>query len=405
MLCHLRHPRVFLIATFSVSAFAFAASADRIELAGGGHVDGELVNRDREGNEPFIIRTEFGKVILRSADVASAKLLRKEQELYERYLRRVSTADDNWKLAEWCKQNNLLQERLHHLNEVIRLDPEHQGARKALRYVKRDGEWITRDAAMNRRGFVRHKGQWRLPQEIAIAEAREQEATKIREYRNQLNRWRSWFGKRREDEAAKGVQQLDDPLAVPTILEQLERENRTYVIRLYVDALGRIGSTAATRGLIDLALATDDDEFRILCLEKIETPDQIELASSILASALESPQNERIHRAATSLAQIGAPNAILPLIDALVTTHTIKVGQGQEGRIAPTFTQGPGGSGGGLSVGGKPKIRRVQVKNRPVLQSLLELTDNVNFDFDQDSWRQWYESQHGPVNVNLRRDN
>jgi hypothetical protein len=55
-------------------------------------------------------------------------------------------------------------------------------------------------------------------------------------------------------------------------------------------------------------------------------------------------------------------------------------------------------------VGGGPRIANRQVKNRSVLEALLALTDNVNFEFDQTKWRRWYAEKDVPADVNLRRD-
>ena len=395
---------ITLLGTLALGVVVGPTSADRLHLVGGGHVDGMVINRDRSANEPYIVRTDFGKITVKSSDVQNAKLLRKEQQLYERYARRTKTASDHWKMAEWCKKHNLLNERRHHLLEVVRLDPDHAQARSALNFRLIDGKWQSRTEFMEKRGYVRYKSQWRLAQDVAILEAKEKEQSALREYRNQLKRWRSWLGKRREAEAVDAIRQIHDPLAVPAIKEQLENETNAKVVDLYVAALGRIATPSATRSLVDLALNTDDEELRIRCVQKLKTPDQVELASNVMIEALSSPSNALIHRAAKCLANFESPNALPPLIDALVTTHTMKVGAGQEGRIAPTFSRGPGGTSGGLAMGGKAKIKKVTVKNRPVLEAILSLTENVNFEYDQERWRRWYESQHIPVNVNLRRD-
>lgn len=388
-----------------VAITAAVAHADRLELVHGGQVAGEVINKDREDGTPYIMRTEFGRVLVASDDVTRVRVQRDEQKAYERFLMRMpATADGNWRMAKWCKTQNLVNERRHHLRETIRLDSDHAAARKALNYVLRDGKWETRHEIMEQRGFVRHKGQWRLPQDIAIEDQQVKQRDAEREYRNQLKDWNSWIGKKRENEAYAKLDEIVDPTAVPALVERIHHKRTSHEFLVAcVDALGRIASPAATRAIVDVALQTPDEELRLHCLDKIQTADQVELAASILVFALDSKDNKMIHSAAKGLSHIGAEKSVRNLIDALVTKHKLTIGAGQEGRINPTFSRGPSGSSNGISMGGKPRIKIVELENRPVLEALLALT-NVNFEFDQTQWRQWYENRNLPERINLRRD-
>ncbi|MFM9116232.1 MAG: HEAT repeat domain-containing protein, partial [Planctomycetota bacterium] len=91
-----------------------------------------------------------------------------------------------------------------------------------------------------------------------------------------------------------------------------------------------------------------------------------------------------------------------PLIDALVTKHKQVVSSGGgAGSISPTFSAD---GGGGLSMGGGPKVIQNNVNNEPVLTALQTLHPNVNFGFDEVAWRRWYGEQRSPTVDNLRRD-
>ena len=114
---------------------------------------------------------------------------------------------------------------------------------------------------------------------------------------------------------------------------------------------------------------------------------------------LSDDENLMVRRAATALARMKDPAATLPLIEALITEHKQQVGGGG---INPTFSnQG----GGGLSMGGRPKIVLRKLKNEPVLTALTLLHPGVNFAYDEERWRAWYVEQTTPKNVNLRRSN
>ena len=379
--------------------------ADVLELSHGGRVEGEIVNLDRAEDEPYVIRTQFGLITVSHDDVARVRVPSEEQKKYNFWLDKMpATADGNWKMAEWCQQNGLSDERELHLREVIRLDPEHGDARQALGYVRRDGEWATRNDIMQQRGFIRHRGRWRLPQEIELDEAREKQDASVREWRTKIKRWRNWIGRRREEEAVAELRSISDPLATSVIAGLLPRESDPRVQRLYIEALGKLGNATAANALVEFALRTDDDETRLFCFDQIQSSGQSELAVAQLVAVLESNQITILRRAAVGLAHLEDPTAIQPLIDVLVTHHKVQVSPNNSGRLAPTFGSGPDGGAGGISVGGSPRIENRRVKNRSVLEALLALTDDVNFEFDQARWRQWYAKKNVPAGFNLRRD-
>ena len=118
-----------------------------------------------------------------------------------------------------------------------------------------------------------------------------------------------------------------------------------------------------------------------------------------LIKELESKLNWRVNRAAVGLANMKPQQAVLPLIDALETTHKYDIVKGG-GNMSASF-----GSGGtGFSPGGKRIERReINHQNREVLNALSVLTDGVNFQFDEDRWRDWYARANTPPNINLRR--
>ncbi len=78
------------------------------------------------------------------------------------------TEEGNWKMAEWCRQNNLTKQRALHLEEILNLNPDHEGTRYGLGYQRLGGVWTTTQEHFEKLGYVLHKGQWKTPQEIEI---------------------------------------------------------------------------------------------------------------------------------------------------------------------------------------------------------------------------------------------
>jgi hypothetical protein len=115
---------------------------------------------------------------------------------------------------------------------------------------------------------------------------------------------------------------------------------------------------------------------------------------------LRSKDNAVVNRAARGLQRMKDRSAVGPLIDALVTTHKIKVA-GNPGNISTTF--GSGGGGGLSAGGGGPKIYTVHTSNQAALDALIALT-GTNFNFDKQAWKYWFATQKRPDGVQGRRN-
>lgn len=395
-------PALLVILTLAVS---MPLRAERIQLKSGGEVTGELVNSDRQADEPYIIRTEQGVVVtLDASNVKRIVVPSQAERQYKKFIKKMPpSADGNWKMAEWCRKNSLSDQHRFHLQEAVRHDPNHENARRALGHQFIDGQWTTREAVMRQRGFVRHGGDWRLAQEVEIEEERERLKQAQSELRRKIKRWYGRIGKRGEAEAIEAIEAIDDPLAAATVAELLNKESRVPVQRLLIETLGRLPSDISSTTLINWALKSNDTETRLLCLDQLRKTGR-EPATEAFIQGLRSKENAIVIRSAVGLEHMEDPAAIKPLINALVTTHRVRVSGGSSGSINPTFSRGSNGTfGGGLSLGGGPKYADRQYKNRRVLETLMALASNVNFEYDEDRWRQWYIAKNSTEVINLRR--
>ena len=114
-------------------------------------------------------------------------------------------------------------QRQAHFRRVIELDPNHAEARRTLGYSQVDGQWVTYDEVMIKRGYVRHNGKWMLPQEIEIAENKQKLEAAQQEWFQKLKRWRSWFGTDRDQQARANIASITDPDAVRALATGLAR--------------------------------------------------------------------------------------------------------------------------------------------------------------------------------------
>jgi hypothetical protein len=140
---------------------------------------------------------------------------------------------------------------------------------------------------------------------------------------------------------------------------------------------------------------------RHLCLDNLIKYHRQGLASPYIR-ALGNKDNEVINRAGAALGQIGDRDAIGPLIEALVTKHKVKVSDANPDQHAYTFSKD---SGGAFSFGGGgPQYVMQSVRNRAVLDALITLSGNANFEYDQVQWRGWLAAQAKAAAIDVRRD-
>jgi hypothetical protein len=316
-------------------------------------------------------------------------------------------------MAEWCKEVGLRGPRERHLQEVILREPGHEAAHQALGHQRFDGKWQTPEAHMASQGYVKYHGAWRTKQDITLAKANEAVESKVIEWRQQIRIWRSWIGRKREQEGYANLRAIRDPNAAPTLIDLLDEKKQPRDLRaLAVDVLAELPGHPGEQTLIKLAIFDADESIRDACLDHL-VRHQSKSAVMQYIALLKHEQNLVVQRAAAALGRLNDPLAATALMEALVTIHEILIspgngGQGGLGPIASTFGNSPSGginpSGGGFSAGSaKPVKKKVPINNDAALKALTTLYPGTNFAFDKVAWKQWYVEKFEPPSVNLRR--
>jgi len=268
----------------------------------------------------------------------------------------------------------------------------------------------TQQETMAERGYVRYRGSWRTAQEIELLERAERAQLARAEWKSRIDRLRRQLDQpAHADHASEQLAEIADPAAVPALAAAVAADRAFRVRALIVESLSRIRSGDAISTLIAVALDHDDPETRIVAIEHLATVAP-EAAAAGFTSALGSPDNARINRAAAALGRLVAAlppesplrhdDAVLArLVASLETRHEGVAGGGAaEGATSVTFTP----SGGGLAFGGGPKRVRALVKNDDVLETLATLS-GVNFAWDLGAWRAWLATRESPADLDLRR--
>lgn len=388
--------------TLALSLLALVGAADEVRLESGGAIRGEVI---RDGDLPrsvVAVESPWGRVHLPRTDVASVTPQSPAHAEYRRRAPTVSdTADSQMALALWCRDRGLGDELRVHAARVLELDPEHEQARQLLGYRQVNGQWMTRDDLLARRGLVRHDGEYRTRQEIELVKQAEAVEAATREWKRKLGDLREELGSPRAEvarNAAEALTELTDPLALGPLIELLYDERDPRAKPVLIRAVGQYNNGAALGALVRVALEDPDPEARAVSLEQLATSARPGLAAPFVG-ALGSSDNVAINRAADALLALGADDAAGPLVEALVSTHRFRVGNDSGG---DTYSMNTGA--GTHSFGGNsPKVIKRQMKNPSVLNALVELT-GVNFSYDQHAWMAWLASRQREVEIDLRRD-
>jgi len=396
----------YVIVTMMLVGSCAVAQAEIFHLSSGGTVEGTLLNPDESPRSTFQVQTDSGVLVLGRTTVRDVVAFSAQLKQYEEFLPRMpDTIEGQFQMARWCDQNNLPEKRDFHYNEILKRDPDNLDARKALGYERFQNKWIIRDDWMRSQGYVRDGGRWRFPQDIKMMENDRSIEDQQVEWRKQIRTWRSWLkrGGDKAQEAARELQKVNDPYAGLAVIELLEDENHPAVRDLLVDALAKINTPQTTMALVKLAANDPNDSVRDRATIGLEQRDS-QVAVSYLISQLQSKDNTVVNRAAIVLGRLKHPASILPLMDALVTTHKFQVTRGtQPGRTNAAFDST---GGGGMSFGQeKAKIIDRDLQNQGVRVALKQVLDEeVDYQFDEASCKAWYANKKMPLNVDLRRD-
>jgi Pretoxin HINT domain len=150
----------------------------------------------------------------------------------------AGTAEDHWKLAQWCEVNGLDAEARAHYVTVTRLDPSREAAWKRLGLKKVGGRWVS-DA--------------QLAQEQAETSAQKKADT---HWKPLLLKWHGWLhdhGPKKRADAQAALDRLDDPRAVPLLWAVFATGDATDQGAV-VPVLARLDGPAAGRALAMIAV-------------------------------------------------------------------------------------------------------------------------------------------------------
>lgn len=392
-----RYTLVFVVAF--VATVVASARADVFVLKNGGRIQGQWLNSDQKPAGKYVIRTAAGvELTVDAAQIAEAQLESTDVHEYERLAPGfANTVADQWKLAEWCRERKLPEQRRRHLERIVELDPDYAPARRALGFSLVAGEWVTPEGHRAKQGYRYFRGRWRLPQEIELIENREKAAQIERDWVAKIRRWRQDLFGTQAAEARRQILAIRDPAAVKPLAELITTEPVRAVKLLYLDVLGEIRNGPAKNVMVLVVFSDPDVEMFHAAVDKLvplKTPEMVE----VFVQALKQANNVRLNRAAYVIGRLNEPSTIPALIDVLVTTHKVTTpGRGSPDAITSVFPNAerstlPVGNGS-FQFGNGNQTRLETVPNQEVLNTLVRFSRGVSFGFDPPAWHRWYANE------------
>jgi hypothetical protein len=129
------------IAGAAVALACSATRADIVHLKEGGVLEGRIV---KDAPDQITLETRMG---VQQIDRSRITSIEKVKTAWEEYRERAvvlepKDADGHYQLALWCRGKSLAAEAMGEFRKAIEANPDHEGARKELGFVKTKKGWV-----------------------------------------------------------------------------------------------------------------------------------------------------------------------------------------------------------------------------------------------------------------------
>lgn len=406
---NLGHYRLLAIVLASVFVQMYAiARADQFLFKDGRFLNGKIVSRqevatanpDKKSSltdEELVIEVEPDVLVtIRKSELALDGIRVKDPGLktYEDGTTRIqNTVESHMAAVKWSAQHGPKELQNAHYLRILDIDPSNKDARAALGHVNQSGQWERLEDRMQRMGKVKVKNQWVYPEATEISE--EDLEKRRKEFKVMTNITNS-----NASQAMAKIEKVDDPLLTDAISDRLADRNKlAEPIKLFF--IAQIARQPTAKGIRALVACSLDPSVPVHnaaldALIHAKEPEIRQAAVQLLIRlGLASSDNAQINAAGYALGKLEAEDAVLALINKLVTRHEIIIAnEGNTYSDSGTFSYGNQG----------PKKSVVSAKNPEVLGALAQITGQGQLGYERAEWMKWYASVHAKPVEDLRRD-
>ncbi len=174
-------------------AFAVSATADELHLK-----DGQvLAGRVFEDGDRYTVVDRDTKHAVKKSEVSDLARKRSFMDEFDDRLGKLPADDAEaiFEFGRWLDENDWASRAKLAYAEVLDLDPDHRGARRALGYALYEGTWVSPEELNRRKGLVEFEGRWytkhdleELKKQIEGDEKLRQALTERRQANDRINR-------------------------------------------------------------------------------------------------------------------------------------------------------------------------------------------------------------------------
>ena len=405
---------IVILAAMCLSSTLFAqnnAVLDRILLKSGGELVGSIQSESQEAGKTFVVfETESGGILKLDKNRLIRTIFPADGLATEYAVRAaadVNSPEAHWAVVEWCQEQKSGRTRFKkeiefHLLQIVEVDPNDKKAWQKLGYVRREGGVWTKDEKMFAiSGYTKVNGKWKSNQLAGVSQRLQNNDQARRDGVIAFKKWEKSLRKNGAATARVDLFSIMSTTVVPPLYEFSREHRDARVRRLAVDAIATVDSSVAIEALVNFAIQDPDVGVRQAAATSLENekhfgPEQV-AAMVVRGGFLHHQQNEFVDRAGRLLGQVQSEAAILPLINALQTTHKVSTGRGQ-GR---TQARSVGGEVQGLDTGGGQSTVDVISRNQAVAGALRAITKK-EFGFDKAAATAWYIENYSYTEMELR---
>ncbi len=303
--------RKSLIAASLVAFLACPATApaETVVLGNGDVLEGKVADH----GDRVLVTTEDGVVSVKWRDVDVVHLDDTARDILAARREAAGERDASklYAVALAAVRAGVPDEALAAAKAVVAIDPEHEGARDLLAQQKVDGDWLSGEALLEKKGFVQYSGTWMLAEEAALRKARADKPRPMDEGEVRVQELIARMAKgdeRAKKFAAEAIDGLPDESVARPALRALRR-GKTAERVVAAGLLAKWGDVDAVRPLIRAAVMDRESSVRtaaIGALKKIEHTD----TARPLGKALYSESPVIAAHAAMALGEIGGAVSI-----------------------------------------------------------------------------------------------
>lgn len=390
---------------------------DRIIFRSGAEMLGEIIDDNLKEDAIYVVFKKLDGSILK---IDKARMVEKIYKLdpldaeYNKLLDTLTdTAESHHRMAQWIKDQkraSRFEEQLQfHLERIMALDPNDTRVRASLGFFQLDDQrWVPKELYWDTIGFERKGTSWwpKLYREVESSE--EQQNLLLAERKSAFASWLRKISnpKYGQAELVRELQSICDEHGVLVVFQAAKKEQDVAIRKAYIDAIGRVPTYPAMEALVFFAIEDETLGSRALDLLKQDHYDRAQIAARIAHPTqgyLTSKNNEFIQRAAFAIGELDTEGSsiahmVIPLSDALVTTHVIAPADHPDRKRASFNNSGANS----FNFGNSSTPQKMTVRNQRVLDALEKITGQESIGFAAERWKQWYVENYTHYDLPIR---